>query len=215
MDNCTCKYCGKIWKNENSKRTHERFCNLNPNREPRYLSNSGWSKGLTKDTDPRVKRMSEALKGKPSTFKGKTHSDSVKKAMSERAKQNKYEERFGKRKSFIYKDCSFGSSYEVKLAKILDEHDIKWVKPGRFPYHDSLGEIHHYTPDLYVPEYDIYFDPKNDFLIENVNPNMGYNDVEKITWVCQENHITVFILNKTQINWEYIKTILESKPIRE
>jgi hypothetical protein len=61
------------------------------------------------------------------------------------------------------------------------------------------GIIHYYTPDFYLPEYDIYLDPKNDFLIENINPVLGYTDIDKIHQVELENNIKVLILNKDQL----------------
>ena len=47
-----------------------------------------------------------------------------------------------------------------------------------------------------------------DFLINNVNPRLGFRDVDKIALASTQNSITVLILNSTQLNWEYIKTIL-------
>ena len=59
-----CKFCGKTCKNANSLRNHERLCNLNPNHQesPWTKFNKGhapWNKGLTKDTDARVKLSAE------------------------------------------------------------------------------------------------------------------------------------------------------------
>ena len=62
---CICKYCGKICKNSNSLRNHERLCKLNPNRQimsynnlENYNNNNvcrkAWNKGLTKETDVRI-----------------------------------------------------------------------------------------------------------------------------------------------------------------
>lgn len=57
------------------------------------------------------------------------------------------------------------------------------------------GKQHRYTPDFYLPEYDIYLDPKNDYLINNINPSLGYNDVEKIKKVSTQNNIKILILD--------------------
>lgn len=67
-ENCNCveykcQYCGKICKNANSLRNHERLCKLNPNKQKNSQEGkTGWSKGLTKNTDPRIQKMSESLK---------------------------------------------------------------------------------------------------------------------------------------------------------
>ena len=59
---------------------------------------------------------------------------------------------------------------------------------------------HTYTPDLYLPDYNVYLDPKNDFLIENINPTLGYSDKDKINWVMEQNGVRVIILNKNQLD---------------
>ena len=43
----------------------------------------GWNKGLTKETDDRVAKMSESLTGRVGAFTGKTHSEETKKHLSE------------------------------------------------------------------------------------------------------------------------------------
>jgi len=42
-------------------------------------------------------------------------------------------------------------------------------------------------------------DPKNDFLINNINPRIGFKDVDKIKLVEIQNSIKIFILNKEQL----------------
>lgn len=39
-----CRYCGKICKNANSLRNHERLCKLNPNRQFTNFNNKEWQK---------------------------------------------------------------------------------------------------------------------------------------------------------------------------
>ena len=65
-DDLFCKYCGKECKNKNSLVQHEIRCKCNPNKcnmdiTPREgFNNKGrvaWNKGLTKETDDRVKNM--------------------------------------------------------------------------------------------------------------------------------------------------------------
>lgn len=78
----------------------------------------------------------------------------------------------------------FDSSYEYELAVNLTQNNIHYTKCKSFPYIYN-GIIHHYTPDFYLPDYDLYLDPKNDFLIENVNPALGFKDVDKINAVME------------------------------
>ena len=57
-----CKFCGKACKNANSLRNHEHLCKLNPNRQESSWTkfnkeHEPWNKGLTKETDERVKTL--------------------------------------------------------------------------------------------------------------------------------------------------------------
>lgn len=92
-----CKFCGKECKNGNSLRCHERLCKSNPNRQiSSFVSYNKectdgkrtiWNKGLTKDTDPRVKQQSIAMSNRVSSFKGKHHSKESKQKLSMKLKQ--------------------------------------------------------------------------------------------------------------------------------
>ena len=111
-------------------------------------------------------------------------------------------------KGIYYNGIKLDSSYEVEVAKSLDDNNIKWLREGRFPYIDRNGKERHYIPDFYLPDYDVYLDPKNDFLIENINPVLGYSDKEKIQLAQEQNNIRVVILNKDQLTWDVIKTLI-------
>lgn len=64
---CYCNYCGKECKNLNSLKQHERLCKLNPNRvESPFVKfnkerDHTWNKGLTKETDDRVKKQGQTF----------------------------------------------------------------------------------------------------------------------------------------------------------
>lgn len=213
-----CKYCGKGCKNLNSLSNHERLCKLNPNHQEspliKYHSevNNPWNKGLTKDTDERIAKSIETyhqnfLDGKHKSNSHK-HTQETKKKLSENALKNNWENHFGSHKSYEYCGIKFVSSYEVKVAEELDKNNIKWVKPSRLSYTDTKGKLHHYTADFYLPDYKVYLDPKNDYLIENINPTLGYSDSDKIKWVEEQNNVTVVILDKNHLDWNNIKLLL-------
>lgn len=101
------------------------------------------------------------------------------------------------------------STYEHQVAKSLDENSVKWEKPiKKFRYIDVLGKKHTYIPDFYLPEYDVYLDPKNDYLINRINPKLGYKDIDKIKWVCEQNNIKVIVLNSEQLSWNIISNLI-------
>lgn len=68
-----CKFCGKFCKNKNSLCNHERLCANNPERDLTTFEKYGlfanfdktgkpaWNRGLTKDTDARVKAYANTL----------------------------------------------------------------------------------------------------------------------------------------------------------
>lgn len=107
-----------------------------------------------------------------------------------------------------YNGISLGSTYELKLAKSLDEFEILWIKPKKIKYIDPFGKSRTYEADFYLPEYNVYLDPKNDFLINNINPRLGFKDTEKIRLVSEQNNVRIIILNKTQLNWESVQILL-------
>jgi len=103
------------------------------------------------------------------------------------------------RKTFEYKGTILESSYELKLAKELDNHGVLWIRPKRFHWIDSSGKQRHYTPDFYLIEYDIYLDPKNDYLIKI--------DSEKVRLCSEQNNVRIVVLSKQNLSWQAIKEI--------
>lgn len=205
-----CKYCGSERKNDNSLRNHERTCRENPNR---YIPNGKKGKkggnAYTKAKEEgRVYTISdEARKNMSRASSGRKHSEETKQVMSKKA----IERGFGgvtQSRWIKYKGKLLGSSYEVKLAEDLDKNNIRWDICRRFNYIDVNGKSRTYTPDIYLIDFDIYLDPKNDFLIENVNPRLGFKDCDKIKWVMEQNDVNIFILNSEQLCWGYIKNNL-------
>lgn len=213
-----CKYCNKQVKNKKSKASHEGLCKQNPNRRKSHFENIEWQKA--KGTNQYIKadklglerpKVSEETRQKISyAATGRKHTDEYKKKMSEFAKKNGLggvtQSRWIK-----YNGKTLGSSYELELVKNLESYNVKWDTCKRFNYIDNKGKVRTYTPDIYLPEYDIYLDPKNDYLIENINPNLGFTDCEKINWVMKQNNVIIHILNKDQLRWDYIKTLLKHK----
>lgn len=210
-----CKYCGKQCKNKNSLIQHELRCNKNPEHISSIVegfNNRGrdpWNLGLTKDRDLRVAKQaaasSKALRGRSNH----PQSDETRNILSVKAKEREFGG-FNMRNAAIeYNGIKLDSSYELRVAKSLEENNIKWQRCNRFKYTHSDGSVHYYTPDFYLPEYDIYLDPKNDYLIENVNQFTGMTDVEKIQRAATENNIRVLILDKECLTWDKIKELVK------
>ena len=210
-----CKFCRKVCKNANSLRNHERLCKENPEHQESSWTKfnherGAWNKGLTKETDERVRKYGETCSKRiqsgiiPKSFKGRHHTDEHKQRMRELA----LERQLGgwhTSKTIDYKGIKLDSRYEYEVAKELDENQVKWKRPTYFLWEDTNGVKHRYYPDFYLPEYNVYLDPKNDYLINNKSKRFGITDVEKIEKVQQQNGIQIIILDKDNLTWENIK----------
>lgn len=112
-----------------------------------------------------------------------------------------YKERAGRSKKYYVFD-SLGnktclqSSYELKCSNILEELNLRWVRPKSLKYNNGKN----YYGDFYLIEYDIYLDTKNDYLI--------IKDKEKISAVIKENNIKLYVLSKEQITIDFISNLL-------
>jgi len=91
------------------------------------------------------------------------------------------------------------SSYEVAVAEILDRLGIEWIKVRTGFIWDDNGKKRRYIPDFYLPQQNIYLDPKNDYLISK--------DKRKIESAMQLNNIKVFVLAKEQINERFLRQL--------
>ena len=65
-----------------------------------------------------------------------------------------------------YKGIMLDSTWELKLAKILDKIKIKWIRPDPIKWTDKKGITHNYFPDFFLPKYNLFLDPKNPYAIE-------------------------------------------------
>lgn len=64
------------------------------------------------------------------------------------------------------KDVLLESSWEVEIAELLLDNDIRWVRPKFIKWMDSTSKVRRYFPDFYLPEYDLYLDPKNPYCMK-------------------------------------------------
>jgi hypothetical protein len=169
-----------------------------------------WNKGLTSKTDNRVLKGSKTLKEAYESGRlihswiGRKHSKKTKKKL--KLKCGGYRENAGRSEKFYVVD-SFGtktclqSSYELKVSQILDKLKIKWTRPKPFNWIDSKKVNHKYYPDFYLEDFNIYLDPKNDYLIKL--------DKDKINRVKKQNKIDLRILNQKDLTEEYFRKITE------
>jgi hypothetical protein len=195
----SCLFCDKTFKSKSGCGTHEIQCKQNPNRIYRK-TNYSWNKGLTKETDSRIKQLSESLKGKPlgGCFAWSSEKRSIE---AKRRGFGGYNENAGRSKKFrvldsFGKDVVLQSSYELDCSVLLNEMNIKWIRPKALKYDTKRN----YFADFYLVDYNVWLDPKNDFKAKQ--------DEEKIQKVKEQNGIKLFVLTKSQITVEYIQSLL-------
>jgi hypothetical protein len=84
------------------------------------------------------------------------------------------------------------SSYEVRLSTILNELDIYWVRPSFMWYVDDKLQKRRYYPDFFLPQFNVYLDPKNEYLIKT--------DIQKIIKVSDQNKLNIVVIGDRHIN---------------
>lgn len=156
-----CKFCQKDCKSENSLRNHERCCPANPNRV--YKNGMLGKKGTNQFTFAVKHGLDKPVngnKGRPGTFKGKKHTDESKRKIGEKLSINN---KGGRAKWYEVAGQKVQGTWERNVALKFEELGIEWkkLKTNR----DTLeyvmdGKVRHYTPDFYLPAYDILLEVK-------------------------------------------------------
>lgn len=216
MENdCVCKFCGKPCLNPNSLRNHERLCKKNPNRKISPFvkwnaTHDAWNKGLTKETDLRVKKRGETLSEGYKSGRlvnantGTHHTDEHKKKISEGRK--KYLIEHPDEVPYLINHHSKGDSYPEKYFKEVfdNEHidykqnyyqcgyflDFAW--PEKKIYLEVDGEQHYL--DKRIVEHDKVRTQK---LLEN-----GWTCIERVRW-SEFKHLS------KEKKSEYLKLVFE------
>lgn len=216
----TCPYCKKEYKSKQGLVSHiwrshyEDGKKHNPNVGCKVINRVSWNKGLTKETDIRIKEQAEksierfASGERIKNFSGKKHSEESKRKISEAMSLNN---KGGKCKWFKYmrksdnKEFSLQGTWEVRFAKVLDELDPLWIKIGinngnhSMKWVDENNKEHTYTPDFWCPSLNKYFEVKGYF-----------RDVDKIKMekVFEQNiHINLVVVMKDDL-LEYEKKLM-------
>jgi hypothetical protein len=165
-----CKYCFIDFSNfgTSERANHTRWCLQNPKRNSSIdnLKNArqNISTDSRKQAAQKIKqlhqegRYNSAYEKKKGRI-GNKHTEKTKKHLSEKALLSKH--RRLQRNIQVYNGIMMDSSWEVELAKRLDALKIKWTRPDPLPWIDDHGITHNYFPDFYLPEYNLYLDPKN------------------------------------------------------
>lgn len=125
--------------------------------------------------------------------------ETYRKKLSEKLRTLPYKRKC--KSTVYYNGFRFDSMWEVKTAEILDKNKVKWIQPNPMIWIDKDGKKHNYFADFYLPEYDLFLDPKNDYCIRAQNEKLEY---------IKEYYKNVVILRKDQINEDFILNLIEA-----
>lgn len=156
-----CKFCGKVCKNQNSLRNHERLCPSNSERNyvSHTLGKTAWNKGLTKETDLRVKKNSESVSiAMKNSELVKEHLsnmwiDELRQKQSER-KKKLYSEHPEKHPNVKLAGNRGKMTYPEQLTfDWLNEHSIQ----NEHNYHFVTDKFNRYV-DFYLPTLNVFIE---------------------------------------------------------
>jgi len=169
-----CKYCDLDFseKSINERANHSRWCDKNPLRQEYITHVADMRSSITEES---IKKRANTIsklhdngnyKDAPAkAYQTKVkngslfHNEKTKEIMREKALSSPH--RRLKRKIIYYNGIWLDSSWELEIAKRLDLIDVKWLRPDPLKWIDENGIKHNYFPDFYLPDFNLYLDPKN------------------------------------------------------
>ena len=165
-----CKHCKESFVIENKPNgwmaNHTRWCSLNPKRTQysNDLRKARSAKTHSENQYTKAKKEGKPIpvspcKGRISHFKGKKHRPESIELIRKKALASNH--RRLKKGTVTYKGVILDSSWELALAERLDKINVQWIRPTPIQWKDDKGTAHHYFPDFYLPDYNLYLDPKN------------------------------------------------------
>lgn len=194
MEQFICRYCGRECKNANSLRNHERLCKLNPNYQINPMKNKiPWNKGRKGGENQYTKAKKEGrpipeYNRKP-TFLGRHHTEETKRKISKSISLNNHG---GRCKWYNYNGINLQGTWELAIAKKLDQFSISWIKTKEkryiLEYIDNNKKLHSYNPDFYLKDYNCFLEIKGYWwgkdkrkmeLVMQQNPNVKIKIIEK------------------------------------
>ncbi len=204
-----CPHCNKIYSKKGIAthiwRSHTEIGKKH-NANAGYVKGSReiWNKGLTKETDVRVKKMGNTISENYETgkvipgFKGKNHTKESREILSKKLSKNN---NGGKCKWFDYikvdgNIMKLQGTWEVRFAKVLDIMDENWMKIGvgykehSFIWNDGERD-HYYTPDFYSPKLNKYFEVKGYW--------WGKDEMKMNQVISQNINIKIEIIRKSEL----------------
>ena len=179
-----CKHCKKEFNGLSvaNKANHSRWCKDNPNRE-KYVSTLAESRKLIDQSSRQnqghviselhrqgfyknASKKSVDTKRKNGTL---NHTEKTKEKIRDKALSSNHRRLLKSTRLYTQIDGTqvlLDSSWEEVLALRLDSLGIKWIRPKEsIKWVDPKGKEHNYFPDFYLPDFDVFLDPKNPYAL--------------------------------------------------
>jgi hypothetical protein len=172
---CQMKFSSKM--NFSFRANHTRWCKKNPKIEL-YKNSIEYARScLTKESRNKTiegikrahidgKYKDAYKKGYETKLKNNTHlhTDKTKAILSKKARESNHRRILKSTRKYVRKDGTtilLDSSWEEALAIRLDSLGIEWIRPNPIKWVDKSGKSHNYFPDFYLPNQNLFLDPKN------------------------------------------------------
>lgn len=173
-----CSYCGKYCHNQNSLRSHQRLCKMNPDRQYTIMNSvefqnemrsridysNPWNKGLTADKDERVRHLAssikegiqKSMKEHPERFTGMARTEEAenrrRQQISSSIRQNPTcggkRHGSGRGKKGWYKGFFCDSTYELAYVIYNLDNNIEFKRCDRVYTYTYENKQHKYYPDF-------------------------------------------------------------------
>ena len=164
-----------------------------------------WNKGLTKETDERIRKTSEKIKNKYQTgelvcpSKGTKLSTERKEQLSRIQSERLANPNIGgftkigwySVKNINGTEYTVRGTWEKETAEALNKLGILWIKNVWIPYSKEDGSKHRYNPDFFLPKENLYIEVKGYF---------SDNDKEKMNLVLKQNNVKIKMFKQDEIN---------------
>jgi hypothetical protein len=202
INNFCSSTCSASNNNLGRKRSEESLKKTSKTLKEHYTTHDSWSKGKilvepTYDISITCKICSKIsmVNYKKKANKTCSRECSIKASFENRSYVN------GKRKTIPYfcktsdTIVKLESTWEVKVAKVLDSLNISWIRPVPLRWIDNNGKKRLYFSDFYLPDHDTYVDPKNPYCMQQ--------DIEKMKYFIDRNFKIIFgnvndVINKVK-----------------
>lgn len=174
-----CPHCGKEYSKKGIGthiwRVHGEGKEFDPNIGYKNGKRKSWNKGLTKETDERIKKYADTCSNrysngelqswvtgltKETDERIKDYAKKISDVINEKIKNDTWHLSFSCSRTYDYNGVKLHGMWEVAYAKYLDKNNIKWRRPTeKFQY--TLNNVkRYYTPDFYLIDENMYIEIK-------------------------------------------------------